>query len=279
MTLFNTAFCQSGERGARIEYNIDSENFLLYGRKIRAVIVGVSDYESENIADLRYADDDAVAFHKWLVENTGADTSEIVLLLDSLTDPDRVKGKLYEQVKVSKPGDLVVFYYAGHGDVDTIMKNQAFLLMHKVRSNSDYFTDDGAFDIGNLIKVAELAAARNIDFLLITDACRSGRLVHSRLGAELTLTQLASEWKKVHKILSCQKDQLSMEDEKWGGGHGVFTYYLIEGLKGGADDNEDGTITFTDLKFYIENKVRMATDKKQLPELKGDDCNFVRVRK
>ncbi len=32
-----------------------------------------------------------------------------------------------------------------------------------------------------------------------------------------------------------------MEDARWGGGHGVFTYFALKGLEGRADSNRDGT--------------------------------------
>jgi hypothetical protein len=33
-----------------------------------------------------------------------------------------------------------------------------------------------------------------------------------------------------------QVNQLSQEDVRWGGGHGVFTHHFLEGLRGGVDE-------------------------------------------
>lgn len=41
--------------------------------------------------------------------------------------------------------------------------------------------------------------------------------------------------------------------------HGVFTYYLLEGLRGSADLDGDGVITVDEISAYVSRKVSMAT--------------------
>ena len=57
-----------------------------------------------------------------------------------------------------------------------------------------------------------------------------------------------------------------MEDAKWGGGHGLFTYYFIKGLVGYADeeagDMKDGKVTLAEIKTYVEKHVK--TDSRNL---------------
>ena len=43
-------------------------------------------------------------------------------------------------------------------------------------------------------------------------------------------------------ISAADENQLSQEDTKWGGGHGVFTWYLLEGLKGEADFDKNNQV-------------------------------------
>jgi uncharacterized caspase-like protein len=38
-------------------------------------------------------------------------------------------------------------------------------------------------------------------------------------------------------------------------GHGVFTYYLVEGLRGAADTNTDGIVTLQELYEFVEQQV------------------------
>jgi uncharacterized caspase-like protein len=51
--------------------------------------------------------------------------------------------------------------------------------------------------------------------------------------------------------------------------HGVFTYYLVEGLKGMADADEDGLITVEEVYRYVSDKVPQATGQEQHPVKKG----------
>jgi uncharacterized caspase-like protein len=51
--------------------------------------------------------------------------------------------------------------------------------------------------------------------------------------------------------------------------HGVFTYYLIEGLKGKADMDKDGLITVDEAYRYVSYQVPRATGQEQHPVKKG----------
>ena len=45
----------------------------------------------------------------------------------------------------------------------------------------------------------------------------------------------------------------------------MFTYYLVNGLKGLADESEDGIINFKEIKRYLDTKVDEATNGEQSP--------------
>ena len=61
--------------------------------------------------------------------------------------------------------------------------------------------------------------------------------------------------------------ETSRESERWGGGHGVFTWALLEGLRGNADSNSDKIITADELFGFVRQKVRTETKEKQNPRL------------
>jgi uncharacterized caspase-like protein len=53
-------------------------------------------------------------------------------------------------------------------------------------------------------------------------------------------------------IINASDDkQFSQESEKWGGGHGVFTYFLLQCLTGEADYNKDNTVRLRELIPYL----------------------------
>lgn len=66
-------------------------------------------------------------------------------------------------------------------------------------------------------------------------------------------------------ITASDISESSFEDVKWGDGHGVFTYFLLQGLKGAADLNHDGTVTAGELFAYLKQSVPQATAGKQNP--------------
>ena len=56
-------------------------------------------------------------------------------------------------------------------------------------------------------------------------------------------------------------------------GHGLFTYYLLEGLSGKADRNGDGVVTVSELYPYVEDQVERksrAAGGRQRPLMKGE---------
>ena len=53
-------------------------------------------------------------------------------------------------------------------------------------------------------------------------------------------------------------------------GHGVFTYYLLEGLRGSADTDHDGIITVDEAYGYVSRKVPEVTGQNQHPVKKGE---------
>lgn len=63
--------------------------------------------------------------------------------------------------------------------------------------------------------------------------------------------------------------ELSQESRKWGGGHGVFTYFLINGLQGEADVNDDNVVTLGEIIDFVSENVRRATKNTQHPDIAG----------
>jgi len=55
--------------------------------------------------------------------------------------------------------------------------------------------------------------------------------------------------------------------------HGIFTYYLLKGLGGAADSDEDKILTIAELAKYVHSKVKdyaALKGREQTPELQGD---------
>jgi uncharacterized caspase-like protein len=119
----------------------------------------------------------------------------------------------------------------------------------------------------------KLSLARARRALIFIDTCHSAGLTGmgpaGGRGLENNLINLYSA--KLFKeegraaITSSDVNELSYENKRWGGGHGVFTYALLEGLRGQADANADSLITAGEVFAYVRDRVRLETGFKQNP--------------
>lgn len=227
---------------------------------VRALIVGVSDYENEGIKDLRFSDRDAQVFHDFLRSKAGGEVPEenIFLRKNSAATNGTILDDLHFLTLNSKKDDLVIIYFSGHGDVEKqTLWQLGYLLCHDTPFGN---YPNNAIELEFLNKiVTTLSVGVQAKVIVILDACRSGKLAGAEnLGPTLTAKQAAIQKANEVRILSCQADQLSIESERWGGGRGVFSFFLINGLKGLADEEGDQNVLFYELKNFLRSNMRKA---------------------
>lgn len=225
--------------------------------KIWAVVVGVASYDHMPV--LRYTDDDAYRFYAFLksLEGGAIPDEQIRVLVDEDASRENVLGTMDEIFGQAGPNDLVIFYFSGHG------LNGSFLPI-------DF---DG---FNNKISHEEIAKAFNkchAKFkLCLADACHSGGLFAMRSGDDdPVLSQyyqnLAKSVAGTALIMSSKADETSLESQ--GLRQGVFSHFLIRGLKGEADKNKDKVVTVEELYDFIAANVRDYTGNRQSPVIKG----------
>lgn len=248
-------------------------------RQTYAVVVGISDYQDPEIPDLKYADRDAEAFANYLRE-AGLETSEKVqlkLLLNSNATMAQFAIALDWLMENAKENDRVFIYFSGHGDVEKKTLTQpGFLLCWD--APGQVYMSGGTFALPMLQEVISTLSLQNkAKVIVITDACRSGKLSGSTInGNQLTNANLARQYANELKILSCQPDEFSLEGQQWGGGRGVFSYFLLEGLYGLADLNLDSIISSFELTRFLEDHIpQEVAPLKQLPLLVGNKSESI----
>ncbi len=226
----------------------------------RAVIVGISNYQDPAIPDLRFADRDAEAFSEYLQSAAGGVLSKenIKVLTNNKATNAQFTAALTWLMEESQEDDLAIIYFAGHGDVEVKMRSQPGFLLTWDTPGQSYMA--GAFPLYYLQEVVTtLSVEIKARVLVISDACHAGNLAGGNIGgAGLTSLNLAKQFGNEVKIMSCQANELSMEGEQWGGGRGVFSYYLVEGLYGLADANNDQQVSLFEMSRYLEDKVSTA---------------------
>jgi len=224
----------------------------------RAVVVGISDYQDAAIPDLRFADRDAEAFADWLRSPAGGGVPEenIRLLINNKATVGQTAVALIDWLLESTmPGDRVIIYFSGHGEMESRLLNQLGYLL--LWDSPAHVSIAGALPV-DLLKqvVTTLSVERKANVMVIADACRAGKLASSSvIGAQLTNANLGRQFASEQKILSCQANEYSVEGEQWGGGRGAFSYHLVNGLYGLADLDNNEYITLLEIEHFIQDRV------------------------
>ncbi|MBT7087302.1 MAG: tetratricopeptide repeat protein, partial [Desulfobacterales bacterium] len=245
-----------------------------------AVIIGISKYKDTQIPSLRYANSDAKTFYKWSVSPDGGKyaPSHVKLLLDEDATGTNIKKALFEWLRGALSEDMVTIYFAGHGSPESPdSPDNLFLLPHDTQYSSIATTGFPMWDIETALK--RFIKAKKV--VVIADACHSGGV-----GRSFDVARRSNRGMKVNPIsygiqnlsqvgdgvcvISASSDnQFSQESNKWGGGHGVFTYFLLKGLKGDADYNKDSSVSLGELTSYLSERVRRETKNAQSPTVAG----------
>ena len=246
---------------------------------VYAMVVGISSYSDPDIPQLQFANRDAEIFADYLKSKAGGlvPKENIRLLTDSKATIAAVHMAIKWLVRTCKKDDVVFFYFSGHGDLENMtMFNNAYFICYNTPLENYVGMSLSVEFLNDIAKT--LSAKTEAKVVLITDACHSGKMAASKAnGNSLVGTQLMNSEEKEIRIASSQSDQLSNEKTDWGGGRGVFSYYLVNGLKGLADNSKDGIVTKGEIKNYLETS--MANDpilkqdnKVQTPVFKGIDA-------
>jgi uncharacterized caspase-like protein/Tfp pilus assembly protein PilF len=267
-------YAQPGERGITPK----KDTTVVKGNTY-AIIVGISDYKV--VPHLQYAHKDAQAFEDFLLTDAGGKVpkTDIETFLNENATRNNVGDAISVVARKAKAGDRVYFFFAGHGDMEDLTQIENGLLLLYNSPNGNYFgMNDDVLEILDLKRYLSPLAQRGVEMIFIVDACHSGNLKGGVEGVQQTASALASSWGKEYKILSCQPNQLSLESAEWGGGRGLFSLQLEEGMKGLADKNNDGKISFAELQRYITDNVATYSEDKQIPVISGDlSKSFVKV--
>jgi len=241
------------------------------GPQTFAMIIGISKYKY--IRPLTYADKDAVLFSDFLRSPGGGhlkDDNIFQLMNDQATSGNFwSKGFQWLKAKKLQKGDRLFIYLSGHGDA--IDEDQFFFLGYDCNpgSDKDNYLIGGAIQLYNLKKKIANETAKGVDVFFIMDACRSNELPGGSAGQNFLNTAVSQKKAGEVMMLATAAGQESLEDASIGNGHGLFTYYLVDGLCGVADASKDARITFSEIKSYVDNFVptiaKQKFNKQQVP--------------
>ncbi|RYY82989.1 MAG: caspase family protein, partial [Chitinophagaceae bacterium] len=245
-----------------------------------AIIVGISDYKQ--VSKLRYAHRDAQAFEDYLLSEAGGRVpkANVETFLNERATRSNIADAISQVIRKAGQGDRVYFFFAGHGDMEDYTQVENGLLLLYDSPNGNYFgMNDDVLQILDLKRyLSALPERKGADVLFIIDACHAGNLAGGVQGSKQTGAALLASWGKEFKILSCQPNQLSVEDTVWGGGRGLFSYVFEEAVKGMADEDGNGEVSVFELESYLKSNVAKFSERRQIPVVTGDpERSFFRV--
>ncbi len=254
------------------------ENIAGAARRQRwAVIIGVSDYQDGTIGDLQYADDDAQAIYNFLTSPQagmgGIPESNIRLLVNDEATARNVRSALTTFLRQSTPDDVIFLYIAAHGAPDPYRPDDLYILTHDTEIADIAATAVSMEDVNRSIQDAYA-----YNKVLITDACHSAgvgsgtrALSNNQINAAF-LDYMNNSSGGFVAFTASEANQLSQEGQEYGGGHGVFTHYFLQGLRGEADSPEfggdgDQVVTLGEVMEYTRDRVRRETRNAQIPTI------------
>lgn len=238
-----------------------------------AILIGVNDYHDDIIQSLKYSVADVRAFYDLLVDShRGEYNPENVRLFtdeDSKTVSTPTRSNIMSQISslasMATTKDNLLLYFSGHGIEHN---NGCYLLPQDARYN---ILDESAISLEWMTNVLISSNARVK--IVILDACHSGAIKGKAGSGFMTkgFQKAIFPPPEGSAILSsCKMGEVSWEDEEMK--HGVFSYFLTEGLRGAADYDKDSKITIMEVSKYTFEKVSswaLAHSRNQSPTLKA----------
>lgn len=231
-----------------------------------AVVVGVSRYENSRVPALKFSVRDAKDFAEFLKSQKKLFRNiHLTLLTDEQATDKEVKKHLWYRLRKAGRNDTVILFFSGHGSDDPNIPGAFFFLTYE--ADPDYLQAT-AINMTGLEFLQRLDTQRVV---LIADTCHAGGFsVQGSRNVRGALNEFVEKFKDSEGrviLTSARADQISLEKSDIG--NGVFTYYLIKGLKGEADGNKDGVVSLREAYEYVYEKTKNETKGIQHPQLEG----------
>jgi hypothetical protein len=225
-----------------------------------AVLVGVRTYAHDSLPDLKHTERDVEELAK-VLESSGY---QVTLLTSTRGKKDAGAAPTAKNIRVAlkkvldrvNKHDTVLVGLAGHGlqfsvDVAGKEKDKSFFCPSDARPRD---TKDLKLLSETMIGLDELfheleQSGAGVKLLLV-DACRNDPTI----GRSLDVDALPRPPRGTAALFSCKSGERAFETDKLGGGHGVFFFHVLQGLKGEAR-NRRGEVTWDRLAEYVKEQV------------------------
>jgi hypothetical protein len=238
-----------------------------------AIVIGIENYR-QKLPKADFATQDAKLVAEYLIKAMGYPEENVITLLnDHASNVDLVKYfEKWLHNNVEKDSTVFI-YFSGHGAPNT-KTGDAYLVPYD--GDPTFITETG-YPIARLYESLGKLKAKEITVVL--DSCFSGaggRSVLAKGAKPLVMTiNMPTIQKNISVMTASAGDQISSAYEEKG--HGLFTYFMLKGIKNEDVLKQDGSIKLEDLFGYIKPQVeriaRKQFNNEQTPQLIGAKKN------
>ena len=240
-----------------------------------ALIIGVNNYLYA--PEAKYADRDASYFADFLSNAMGIEKENIKTLSNAKATHTEIKIALKRWLKgysIQDKSDIYIFF-AGHGLASTDGK-ELYLL--------PYDGEPGLLEDTALLRTEVFNTVKSINPKSVTvflDACYSGQTRDKDMllaeARPISIVPVESDVPKNFTVFSASSGSEisgSLPEAE----HGLFSYFLMKGLEGDADANNDKKITNGELHSYVRSNVTkqaLRLGREQTPQLQGQESRVL----
>ncbi|MBI4533922.1 MAG: tetratricopeptide repeat protein [Candidatus Melainabacteria bacterium] len=232
-----------------------------------ALVIGISKFKDPAVT-LKYADKDAKDFAEYLVTEGRFASDHVKVLLNEQATRENILAQLGDKwlPRVADPNDLVLIYVSTHGSPSKAdIAGVNYVVAYNTDKDNLYATGLPIQDLTRMIK--DRVSARRV--VVFMDACHSGAADVDSKGLYRQLNFVADDIAQQSGqlvICSSQPDEISWESKRYP--NGVFTHYLIEGLR-----QKGSNLKLREAYQYIKDKVgqevQLDRGQAQTPVLKS----------
>ena len=238
---------------------------------LHILAIAVNEYKDKDLT-LKYSINDATEMLKTIQDVAKPLFNKVhtYKLFDKEVTKENIK-QAFKDIKSTRE-DVFLLYIAGHGITDEYNGNYYYIPYDFINKDDEKAVQTQG--VGQKDLMLGLSKVTALKSLVLLDTCNSGSFVEANMQ-KTTTNRLARATGRA-TISASSSSQVAYEGYK---GHGVFTYTLIEALKGKGYKN-DSKITINELNEYVEDTLPNRTDKKwgyrQMPQssMYGVDFNI-----
>ena len=252
------------EAPAREKHSVKSDVDELPAVKVKpkkdayAIVIGIESYR-EKLPKVDFAAKDARTVTEYLTKVMGYPEENVVTLLNDRAAKSDLKKYLEKWLSNNLEKDGTVFiYFSGHGAPDPTT-GDSFIVPY---DGDPAYIDETGYPLNRLYKVLGKLPAK--EMIVMLDSCFSGaggRSVIAEGARPLVVTMdtpgiLSKNMVVLSAASGCQISSTYKKKR-----HGLFTYFMLKGLKGEGDTNGDGAIEARELFDYIRPNVNRIARK------------------